>query len=191
MTSTNTFPSTSSFQPALNRLRSQETTSNMSFSQDATSPSNVELVRYFIDQNNDLLVLLKEKDRQIEALNDVIRKLQDEKTFAHDSMDETPVSSNPNSVIQNDLMNTEAAEAKNSGSLTPTDASSPSSIISNIFNNNGGHHPSNFINHNRIKNHPTFLHNYRTLINDSVVRYIEAEVRSDSIDKGIILQKQI
>uniref|UniRef100_A0A914YUH4 Uncharacterized protein n=1 Tax=Panagrolaimus superbus TaxID=310955 RepID=A0A914YUH4_9BILA len=104
MTSANTFPSTSSFQPGSKRLRSQETTSNGSFSQDATSPSNAELVRYFMDQNNDLLVLMKEKNRQIEALNDVIRKLQDEKTFAHASMDGTPISSNPNSVIQNDML---------------------------------------------------------------------------------------
>uniref|UniRef100_A0A914ZB70 Uncharacterized protein n=1 Tax=Panagrolaimus superbus TaxID=310955 RepID=A0A914ZB70_9BILA len=100
MTSANTFPSTSSFQPASKRLRSQETTSNMSFSQDATSPSNAELVRYLMNQNNDLLLLMKEKDRQIEALNDVIRKLQDEKTFAHDSMDKTNIPSNSNSVIQ-------------------------------------------------------------------------------------------
>uniref|UniRef100_A0AC34FLS8 Uncharacterized protein n=1 Tax=Panagrolaimus sp. ES5 TaxID=591445 RepID=A0AC34FLS8_9BILA len=76
------------------------------------------------------------------------------------------------------------ADGTNLGSLSLQDPSSVSTVISKILKLYG-QQPSNLFDQNKFKNYPTFLHNYRMLFNkDLNLVYCEAEVRSDSLDKG-------
>uniref|UniRef100_A0A914Y576 Uncharacterized protein n=1 Tax=Panagrolaimus superbus TaxID=310955 RepID=A0A914Y576_9BILA len=80
-------------------------------------------------------------------------------------------------------MDTEA-DGTNLGSLSLQNPSSASTVISNILKKYG-YHPSLFMDQNNAENEPTFLHNCRMVFTKNLkLVYIEAEVRSDSIDTG-------
>lgn len=85
----NPFSNSTSTQPSAAKRQRPTVDPNLSYAQAAAGPSNNELVRYFMEQNANLIMLMKEKDVQIKALNLIISNFQQEKNGIYAPMEET------------------------------------------------------------------------------------------------------